>query len=80
MDFIVRADHSEKTKKSEKTDKYFDIAWKLNNKKMKPEGHGGINWSWCPWNGPQRFGKKTGRIRNQKNNQDHPDTNIVKIG
>ena len=31
------------------------------------------------WNGPQRFGKKSGRIGNQSN-KGHPDHSIVKIG
>ena len=30
--------------------------------------------------GPQSLGKGTGRVRNQRKNQDHPDYSIVEIG
>ena len=40
-----------------------------------------ISFSCYTWNGPQRLGKKkTGRIGNQRKNQDLPDNSIVKIG
>ena len=38
------------------------------------------NFNWHAWNALQRFGKGTGRVRNQRTNSDHPNYNITKIG
>ena len=35
--------------------------------------------NWCAWNGPHWPGKESGRIGDQRKNQDHPDHSIVKI-
>ena len=45
---------------------------------MEHEGDGDTNCSWCTWNGPQKLGKGTGGIRNQKENRYHHS--IVKNG
>ena len=42
------------------------------------ESDGDTSCKWCTWNGPQSFGKGTGRTGNQKKNRDRP--NIVEIG
>ena len=36
--------------------------------------------SWCVWNGPQRVGEGSERIKNQWKKQDHPDYYISEIG
>ena len=43
---------------------------------MEYEDDGNTNCNWHTWDGPQRFGKGTGRVGNQRKNQDHP---IVEI-
>ena len=42
--------------------------------------NGDTTCSRCVGNGPQRLGKEIGGIRNQRNNQDHLDHSILKIG
>ena len=37
------------------------------------------NCKWCTWNSLQRLGKETGRIENQRKNQDHLDYSIVEV-
>ena len=36
--------------------------------------------NWHAWNGPQRLGKKTGRVRNRRTNRNHIDNSFVEIG
>ena len=61
----------------EKTDIYLDLARKLEN--VKSEGSSDFSCNWRALNGPQRFGKLFGLIRNQMN-LDHQTNIIVKIG
>ena len=46
---------------------------------MEHEDEGYNNCSWCGWKGPQGLGKVISATWNQRNNQDHPVNNIVKI-
>ena len=46
---------------------------------MEHEGDSDNNCSWCTWSCPQRIGKGTGRIRNQKTSRKHLDYRITKI-
>ena len=46
---------------------------------MDHEGDSDTKCNWCTWNNPQRLSKKTGRLRNQIMNRDHPDYSIIKI-
>ena len=49
-------------KKSEKRDKYSDLARELK-KTVEHGGDGNTNNNWCIWNDPQRFGKAgVGRV------------------
>ena len=47
---------------------------------MEHEGDGDTNCSWCTWNDPQRIGKGTRRLKNQRTSGNHPDYSIIKIG
>ena len=47
---------------------------------MELKGDGNTNCSWCTWNGPQKLGKGTGRIGNQRKNRDQQDYRFVEIG
>ena len=46
---------------------------------MGHEGDGNNNCSWCIWIDHQELGKETGRIGDQRKNQDHPEHSIFKI-
>ena len=46
---------------------------------MEHESNGDTNCNWHTWNGPQRFGKGVGRVRNWGTNQDYPNNSLVKI-
>ena len=46
---------------------------------MEHGGDGNTNYNWCTRKNPQRIGKGTGRLRNQRTSGDHPDS-IIKIG
>ena len=46
---------------------------------MEHESDGDDNYNWCTWNNPQRIGTGTGRLRNQRTSEDHPDYSIIKI-
>ena len=50
-----------------------------NKQSFKHESNGNNNCNWCAWNGPQKLGKSTGRIVNQRTNRDHPSYGIVEI-
>ena len=67
--------HRVKIKESKKGDKYLDLTREL--KTIKHKGDGDTNGNWYTWNNPQRLGKETGRIRNQRMSGDHPDYSIV---
>ena len=62
-------------KKREKIDKYLIFVRKLWNKNVSVILIG----VWCAWNIPRALGKETGRIGNQKKNQDHINYNSVKL-
>ena len=47
---------------------------------MEHEGDGATNCNWCARNDPQRFGKGTGRLENQRNRKDRANYSIFKIG
>ena len=47
---------------------------------MEHESDGDTNCNKCTWNNPQKIGKGTGRLRNQKASRDPPDNSITKIG
>ena len=47
---------------------------------MEHEGDGDTNCNWCTWNNPQRIGKGTGRLGNNRTSGDHQDYSIIKIG
>ena len=67
-------DHWIKIKESKKRDKFQDLARELK-KTMEHD----TNSNWCAQNNPQRFGKGTGRLRNQRISGDHPDSGFIKI-
>ena len=77
-DFAIPADHRVRLKESKKTDEYLDLAREL--KKLLNEGDCDTNCSGWTWNSTQMLGKGTGRIVNQRKNQDHLDYNNVEIG
>ena len=74
VDFAIPADHRVKIKENKKSDKYLVLAREL--KTMKHENDGD---NWCAQNNPQRLGKGTERLRNQRTSGDHPDYSIIKI-
>ena len=45
-------------------------------KGMEHEGDGDTICKLHTWNGPQRLGKETGKVGNQRTNQDHPTRSI----
>ena len=76
--FAVSADLKIKRKTNENIDKYLDLARELK-KAAKHEGDGDTNCCWNTWNGSQKPGKRTEKIRDQSKNRDHPDHSTVKI-
>ena len=66
MDFAVQDDHRVKLKGEKRV--------------MEHEGDCDTNCNWCTWKDPQKIGKRTGRLRNQRIRRDHPDYSITKIG
>ena len=44
---------------------------------MAHEDDSAINCNWCTWNGPQKLGKGTGRL---KTSGDHPNYSFVETG
>ena len=59
VDIAIPADHKLRLKRKQKVDKYLDLAWELI-KAVEHEGDGDTNYSWYPWNSPQKLGKETG--------------------
>ena len=47
---------------------------------MENEGDGDTSCYWCTQNHPQRIGKGTGRLGNQRTSGNHPDYCIIMIG
>ena len=80
MDSAVPADYRVKIKENEKRDKYVDLARELKTTTQGHKGDGETNCNRCTRNNPQKFVKGTGRIRNQRTTEDHPNCSIVKIG
>ena len=46
---------------------------------MEHEGDSDTNNNWCPGNNPQKIGKGSGRLRNQRTSRNYPDNSITKI-
>ena len=46
---------------------------------MEHEGGNDTSCKWRTWNDPQRIGKGTGKLRNQRASREHPDYCIIKI-
>ena len=67
-----------KINENERIEKYFDLA-REQKKYVEHEGDGSSNFIWWAWNGSQMDEKKGG-IGNQRNNPNHLDCCIVKIG
>ena len=80
MDFAVPLGDHVKINEREKIDMYLDLARELK----KPCDTRRVtvinNCSSYVRKGPQKPGKETGGIGNQKKNRDHPDQSIVRIG
>ena len=76
MNFAVLPDHRVKSKEIEKRDKYID----LSKENMENEGDRATNNKWCTWNDPQRLGKETGRVGNQRTSEEHLVYIIIMIG
>ena len=45
---------------------------------MEHVGNGDTNCNWHTWNGPQRFGKESGRSGNRRSSQDRPNYSNAK--
>ena len=77
VDFTIPVDHRVKMKASNRIDKYLDLdkEQKKNKKTVEHEVESDINW-----NSPQRPGKTTGGMGNQRKNQDDPVYSVVNIG
>ena len=67
MDFTIPADRKMKIKESEKIDKFLNLNKELKNA-VALVGNSDTSYCWCTWNGPQRLGKRTGRIGNHRKN------------
>ena len=68
---------SKKRKENGKWDKYLDLA-REQKKSMEYEGDSDTNCNRCAWNNPQRFGKGTRKLKNQRTRRDHPNYSIIK--
>ena len=73
--FAVSTDFRVKFKKSEKRDKFIDLAREL--KKTKEHD---TKCNWCSWYSHLRIGTRTGRFGNKRTSGDHPNHSILKIG
>ena len=76
MDFAVPADNRVKLKKSEKRDKYLDLARELKKKWSMKDS----NCDWFAQYSQQLIGKGTRRLGNKRMSGDHPNNSIVEIG
>ena len=75
--FTVSTNHGVKIKENGKRDKYLHLTREIKKKKsMQHEGDSNTSCNWRTWNGPQRLGKKTGRVGNRKTNRGHPNYSI----
>ena len=79
VDFAVLADHRIKLKKSEKKDKYLDLARELK-KTMEHEGDNYTNLYWCFWYSHRRIIKGTEGIGGRRTSGEHPNYNIIGNG
>ena len=74
LDFAVPVDRQETILGNEKRDKYDDLAWEFKKKAM--EYARDSDWRAC--NGPQKFGKGSGRVRNLSTSRDYLNYSIVR--
>ena len=74
MDFAIPTDNGMKTKERGKRNKYIQT---MEITKKAVEHEGDVDTSWSAWNGPKRFGKGTGRVRNVIKNWNYPDDSIA---
>ena len=77
MDFAIPAEHRVKNKRKQKDWQILGSCQRAEQP-VEHEGDRDINCSWYAGNSPQRFGKMTGGIKNQKN-QEHTDRITAKI-
>ena len=77
VDLAVPVYHRVKKKRKRKDIQILEFC-KRAVKMVDHEGNGDTNCNWCTGNSPQKFGRKTEGIRNQRKNWDHPD--YSKIG
>ena len=47
---------------------------------MKYESDGDTDSNWCPWNGPERLCKWTGKVGNRRTDRHYSNYSIPKIG
>ena len=60
--------------KSKRKERYvFRPFHRIKKKTMEHELDSDTNCNWYAWNNPQRLGKGTGRLRNQRTSGDHSD-------
>ena len=83
-DEMIHSDFSERSEDHRVKFKKRDISTLtlLENEK-KTTGHEGdsdSNYNWCTRNNPQRIGKGTEKVENDRETGDHPDHSITKIG
>ena len=62
MDFAIPADHPVKIKKKKRKKRQLLRPCQRTEKAVEHETDGDTNCNWCTWNGPQRIGKRTGRV------------------
>ena len=68
--FAVSVHNRVKLKENLKRDKYLHLD---SDQKIEHEIDGDTNCNWSTWNGPQKLGKRAGRVENWRNNRDHPN-------
>ena len=61
-----------------KIDKYPDFVWELK-KVEEQESDSDTNYSYCPQNNPQEYGKETGWTGDQRKNRKYPDHSIAVV-
>ena len=50
-----------------------------HKKNMEHESDSDTNFKWCARNNPKRLGKETGKFKDQRISEDHPDYSINEI-
>ena len=79
VDFALPADHRVKLKKTEKRDKYQDLARELK-KTVEHKSDGDTNCNWCTRYSHQWISTGTRVLGNRLTSWDHPNSSIVEIG